>query len=159
MNRTLTARGVLLWMLALFIPVIAVNVYFIVLSVTTFRGEDEQRPYLQGIEYNDTLERRAVQEKLGWNATISASRLPHGKVQIAVALKQANGAPETAVTLHGELRHPADENRDRTLKLREVGGGLYEADLSGVRPGAWDVIVSTAAHDAPFEASRRVWVP
>jgi len=45
------------------------------------------------------------------------------------------------------------------LKLREVEAGLYKAEISGVSPGAWDILVSSAPRDAPFEASRRVWVP
>lgn len=157
MTRELTGRKVLIWLVASFAVVFAVNIYFIVIAVQTFRGEDEQKPYLQGVEYNQTLARRAEQEKLGWKASIGAQRLASGAVRVAVTLKQPNGAPETKQNLTGELRHPADETRDRALRLHEAGPGEYVAEIPGVSAGAWDVIV--AAQQSPFEASRRLWVP
>jgi nitrogen fixation protein FixH len=159
MNKTLTGRGVLLWLAAFFGIIIATNAYYITIAVKSFSGEDEQKPYLQGVEYNDTLSRRAEQRKLGWHATMEASRLPSGKVRIAVHLVQANGTPEAQPRLTGELRHPSNEYRDRRLDLKQTAAGLYQADLANVSPGSWDVLVSSGAEDAPFEAVRRVWVP
>ena len=158
MNRPLTGRGVLLWLTAFFGLIIAVNVVFITLSVDTFRGEDEQKPYLQGVEFNRTLARRAEQTREGWHATIAAARIPSGAVRIQVALRRPDGAPQTGLTLNGELRHPMDETRDLPLTLKETQAGLYSADLRGVRPGSWDVLVHTAPGNSPFEASRRLWL-
>ena len=126
--------------------------------MATFRGEDEQKPYLQGIEFSRTLERRAQQERQGWSATIDAERLVSGAVRVAVTLKQKDGVPKSHATLIGALRHPADETRDRPLKLVEMGNGEYRAELSGVSPGAWDVVITTPGNATPFEVSRRVWV-
>lgn len=159
MNRTLTGRDVLLCLVAFFGLIFATNAYFITVAVKTFSGEDEQKPYLQGVEYNDTLARRAEQRKLGWRATISAMRLPSGRVHFAVQLAHADGSPATRQILGGELRHPADENRDRPLDLKESAPGLYQVDLAGVGAGSWDVIVNASAKAVPFEAVRRVWVP
>jgi len=160
MGRELTGRNVLFLLIASFAVVFAVNIYFIVISVKTFSGEDEQEPYLQGVEYNQTLLRRTEQKKFGWNASIGATRLPSGMVRVAVTLKRADGSPETNVSLTGELRHPTDETRDQSLRLHEASSGEYVAELSGVKAGAWDVIVTTPARQStPFEASRRLWVP
>lgn len=155
----LTGRDVLLWLIAFFGLVIAVNAYFITISVTTFRGEDEQKPYLQGIEYNRTLARHAEQAKLDWNASMSATRLASGVVRVAIAVADAQGRPQMQLKLFGELRHPSDETRDHTIVLRESGKGRYIADIKGVAPGAWDVIVQNASRTEPFEAVRRMWVP
>ena len=113
MIRELTGRKVLLWLTGFFAFVMAVNTLFIVISLKTFRGEDEQKPYLQGVEYNRTLALRAEQSKIGWRASIGATRRPSGELQISVSLNGANGAPEPHTALRGELRHPADENKDR----------------------------------------------
>ena len=158
MKGKLTGRGILLWLAGFFGVIIAVNVVFIWTSIATYRGEDEQKPYLQGIEYNQTLERRAEQARLGWTSHIAAQRLPSGVVQVTVLLKDASGVPQSVSSLRGELRHPADENRDRPLQLIERGKGEYQAQLSGVGAGAWDVMISTPAKDIPFEASERLWV-
>ncbi|HEY1878254.1 MAG TPA: FixH family protein, partial [Rhizomicrobium sp.] len=66
MTGRLTGRGVLIWLFGFFAVIFAMNIYFIMVSSRTFRGEDEQKPYLQGVEFNQTLARRAEQESLGW---------------------------------------------------------------------------------------------
>jgi nitrogen fixation protein FixH len=159
MIRPLTGRGVLVWLIGFFVVVFAVNAVYIAISIDTFRGEDEQKPYLQGIEYNRTLERRAEQARLGWTADVRAVRVAGGHVNVVVDLKGRTGRPETDAKLAGELRHPADENRDRTLKLTEVAPGRYLADAGPVQSGFWDVLVNGGAKDAPFETSTRLWVP
>jgi nitrogen fixation protein FixH len=55
------------------------------------------------------------------------------------------------------LRHPADENQDHPLRFREVAPGRYEAQVTNVRDGVWDVLVFN--NDAmPFRANRRLWL-
>jgi len=154
--RVLTGRGVLIWLTGFFGLIIATNAVFITEAVKTFRGEDEQKPYLQGVEYNRTLVHRAEQARLGWRASIDAKRLPAGQVAILVELRKPNGVPETGARLTGELRHPADENRDRSLNFSQVASGLYEAKVQAA-PGNWDVLVSNS-EGAPFQATRRLWL-
>ncbi len=156
MTRTLTGRGVLLWLTGFFGLIFATNAAFITVAVKTFRGEDEQLPYLQGVEYNDTLAHRALQKKLGWQATISAVRHPDGSVRVGVSLRQPNGKAPPAERISGELRHPSDENRDQVLRLVSEGGGAYHADLPNVSRGIWDVVLKSDKGNAPFEAVRRV---
>src|SRR5579872_6722158 len=103
MNRQLTGRHVLIWFVAFFGVIFATNAYFITVAVQSFRGEDEAKPYLQGIEYNDTLMRRARQRMLGWNASISAARLRSGVVEVSVGLHDAHGAPESVTRMSGLL--------------------------------------------------------
>ena len=156
MTRELTGRGVLVWLIGFFGLIIATNTLFVTEAVKTFRGEDEQTPYLQGVEYNRTLMRRAEQARLGWHASIEARRLPQGEAEILVRLRHADGAPETQARLTGELRHPADENRDQPLGFQQVSSGLYAAKVRA-RPGSWDVLVSNA-QGLPFQAVRRLWL-
>jgi nitrogen fixation protein FixH len=150
MSKTLTGRGVSLWLASFFGLIFVTNAIFITAAVKTFRGEDEQLPYLQGVVYNQTLERRAKQARLGWQASISARRE-------VIELHRRDGRPETRAAMTGELRHPANENLDRPLEFSEVSAGVYQAELTGVAPGNWDVLVSNNGPD-PFQASRRLWL-
>lgn len=159
MTGKLTGREVLIYLIAFFGLIIAVNVYFAVVAVKTFRGEDDLKPYQEGVEYNQTLARRAEQEKLGWKARFDVARVDAGKVHFTLTLNKADGTPLSVAALAGEFRHPADENRDRALKLVEVRPGDYEADVNGITAGAWDVVVHTQGKSAPFEATRRMFVP
>jgi nitrogen fixation protein FixH len=154
----LSGWGVLIWLTGFFAVVIATNVCFIILSVKTFSGEDEAHPYLQGIEYNETLARRAEQARLGWHAEISSRRMAAGELQITARITGPGGGPENDVPLTGELRHLADAGRDRPLVFRESGPGTYVATLEGVKQGGWDVLLNNSGTH-PFEASRRIWAP
>ncbi len=155
-THVLTGRGVLLWFVGFFGIIFATNAYFITVAVKTFRGEDEQLPYLQGVEYNDTLAHRALQRKLGWQAMVSVTRRSDGAVRVNVQLRQPDGKAPATEHFSGELRHPSDENRDQPLHLVSDGNGAYHADLPKVSPGGWDVVLKSGKGDAPFEAVRRI---
>ena len=137
--------------------VLAVNIFFVVKAVATFPGEDVQRPYLQGLDFNHELARRAEQARLGWQATIAGALDKSGRAHIVVTLVGRDGAPVQKLALRGELRHPADENKDQQVSFKE-DGGRYAADIAHVTPGAWDVLVSSSDSHAPFEARRRLWL-
>jgi nitrogen fixation protein FixH len=159
MKRELSGRGVLIWLLAFFGVILAVNVYFMGVAIRTFRGEDDLKPYQEGIDYNQTLARRAAQARLGWEASIDAVRTGPHTARLDVLLRGPDGSPVSHVGLAAEFRHPSDENRDRSTALREIGAGDYEGDLGSMTAGAWDVIVKTSDPHVPFEATRRVWLP
>jgi nitrogen fixation protein FixH len=158
MNQTLTGRHVLLWLTAFFGVVIATNIVFITAAVETLRGEDQEKPYLQGISFNRTLAERAEQAGLGWQASLAARRLPSGQVVIDLHVHAPDHLPERGLKLAGTLRHPVDEHLDRNFTFREVMPGLYQGSVDGVKSGHWDVMARTET-GAPFEASRRLWVP
>lgn len=159
MTRTWTGYHILVTLAATFGVVLAVNVFFVVKAYSTFSGEDEQKPYMQGIAYNETLERHALQARLGWKALVGATRAGQSDVRIAVSLSDRVGAPINSVSLTALLKHPSDQSRDREVKLRLVSAGLYAADVRGVSPGLWDLVVSAMnAPTTPFEAARRVWI-
>lgn len=157
MTFPLTGRGVLLWLGGFFAIIFATNAYFITLSIKTFRGEDEQLPYLQGINYNHMLVERAEQKALGWKAAVTIIRLPSGSAHLQVAIRDAGGRPMDGLALKGELRHPADENRDRSLEMKSVAPGVYQADIDRIAPGAWDAVLRTES-GAPFEVVQRLWL-
>ena len=159
MTGTLSGRGVLVWLLGFFGIIIAVNVWFIMASVRTFSGEDEQKPYLQGVEYNQTLARRAIQQTLNWHATVTPRRLSDEAVRISLLVRRADGTPIPGLSLHGELRHPSDEGRDRSVLLQETMPGRYEATVKGIGRGAWDFAAQTTPNQPPFEMTRRLWMP
>jgi nitrogen fixation protein FixH len=158
MMRKLTGRAVLLLLAGFFGVIFATNAIFITAAVRTFRGEDEAKPYLQGVEYNHTLARRVEQARLGWRASIGDQRLASGAVLLTIDVSQPDGKAPKGLSLTGELRHPADEHRDRTLHFAETAPGHFEAQLRDVTPGRWEMVVSNSRTE-PFRTERRLWVP
>jgi len=160
MTKTLSARNMVVLLVIFFGIIIGVNGVFMVEAVKTFRGEDVQEPYLQGIAYNKTLEQRERQAALGWSAAVSAVRDRSGRVELAIIMRDRNGNPLEHLALSSQLRHPVDAARDKLVALAELPSGVYAGSVDGVEPGAWDVEVRLASRDAiPFEAERRVWLP
>ena len=67
---TFTGWHFLACMVAFFGVDIAINVGFIVRAVQTFPGEVADDPYEAGVAYDHILAREAVEQKLGWRATV-----------------------------------------------------------------------------------------
>jgi len=127
---------VLAAMLAFFGAIIAVNVAFAVIAIQSFPGEDVRRSYLQGVQYNETLEQRRVQAALGWRAA-TALREREGEAVLEVTLKQRDGEPISAASINGEMQWPTTASFDRELTFTSLGGGRYEARLGALEPGRW----------------------
>jgi nitrogen fixation protein FixH len=157
MTFQLNGKRVALILAGFFGIIFATNAFFITAAVRTFRGEDEQLPYLQGVEYNHTLARRAAQAQLGWSAEIRADRLSSGRLRLEAMVRGPDGRARDGLGLTGLLRHPSDENRDRVVVFHPVSAGRYEASLDSIAPGAWDVRISNQG-PVPFQAGRRLWV-
>jgi nitrogen fixation protein FixH len=159
MTRTWNGYHVLTGLLGIFALVLSVNIFFVVKAYTTFSGEDEQKPYLQGVQYNSALERRALQARLGWKATLKAMRSGTTGVRVGIAMSDRRGIPVSGLLLVAMFKHLADADKDRAMKLHPVAPGVYEGTVDEVSSGAWDVVVSvTNAPQTPFEATRRVWI-
>ncbi len=158
MRGELTGRHVLMMLIAFFGIIIAVNVDFIIKAETTFRGEDEHNPYLQGLDYNETLAKRAAQSELGWQALVTAARGQGRAADIRIDIQQKDGTAPRGLTLEGRLRHPSDANLDQTLIFRDAGEGHFTATLANVTGGLWNVEVHSTS-EQPFEADRRIWLP
>lgn len=136
---------VLAMIVGFFAVTIGVNVYFITQAVGTHPGEDVRRSYTQGLDYNDTLDRRAEQADLGWRARVNAV-----DGRMIVAVEDAAGAPVRGLQLDALLRHRTNTREDCPLVFTEGEGGIYRAPIECAGPGPCRL---TARHEGepPFE--------
>jgi nitrogen fixation protein FixH len=151
MIKEIKGRHVLIALIVFFGVIIAVDAFFVTTALRTFRGEDEPRSYVQGINYNDVLERRAAQAELGWTATSAVTA-----EGVELRIRNAEGAPVSGLVLDARLRHPADSSLDLPLSLAETGRGLYTQAFD-VPAGRWTLVVSTP-EGPPFELEQDVWL-
>ncbi|MBI1329703.1 MAG: ferredoxin [Alphaproteobacteria bacterium] len=154
---TWTGRKTLVTLLASFGVVFAVNGYFVTEALKTFSGGEDQHPYLQGLEFNQTLARHAEQAGLGWRASLDVVRAPTGAAEVVVSVADRAGRPLSGLKLTGELRHPTNSARDHALTFADEGSGRYVAETKGLTSGAWEAHIASASGD-PFEATRRLWL-
>lgn len=140
MSAPMRIRGwhVLAAMLGFFGVVIAINIAFAVAAVRTFPGEDVTHPYIQGLNYNETVAERRVQEHLGWAATAALSRTAGGAI-LEVDLRTRDRQPLLGAHIDGALRWPTDAARDRAILFQEVGNGRYRARIERLSEGRWQL--------------------
>ncbi|WP_375206403.1 FixH family protein [Hyphococcus sp.] len=134
----LTGRHVLIMVLAFFGVMIAANVIFIRAAVESFPGVAEDKSYLEGLKYNDTLAERAAQAELGWTAEVAEVARDGEKGRIVVRLAKDETAL-SSLAVDGVLKRPASADADQPLAFKALGEGLYEADVVVFAPGAWDM--------------------
>ncbi|MBI1340856.1 hypothetical protein GC169_11715 [bacterium] len=149
-------RGVhvLAMMGGFFSVVIATDIVFIFHAVSSFPGEVTPRSYVQGIEFNSELERKAKQDELGWTVGIGLSQ---SEDALVVDLKDAAGVPLNGQEVRAAVRSPGLPSADFELGLDPLGEGLYSGALGDVR-GRLDVSVEirSSGQDLMFEAHRRL---
>jgi len=144
---------VLVMILIFFGITIGVNTLFITLALRSHPGEDVPRSYMQGLEYNDTLERRRIQAELGWTARFNLVN-----DELVLEVLDAESAPVTALVLSGLMTHPTDTTHDCPLVFDEAESGQYRAPVTCGFAGDWRVKVR---HDGeiPFEVEYDLWLP
>lgn len=142
---------VLTMLICFFGVIFTVNAVFLTSALRTHRGEDEPRSYIQGINYNDVLDRRAEQAELGWQAVSDVT-----SSGVRLTIQDANGTAISGLVMDARLRHPADSNRDIELDLQEAGAGVYLASAD-IPDGRWQLIISTP-EGPPFELEQDIWL-
>lgn len=152
----------LLWFLGFFGFMFIVNGIFLWTAIKTFPGEDVEKSYAAGLDYNAALARRSLQASKGWAAEIGLEGTSeNGRIHIRLLTKDAQPLSASSVTTF--LRHPADRALDLPLELHAIGAGEYAADITGIQPGIWTVRLSADVdaqyEGADFEAERELLIP
>lgn len=150
-------RGIhVFWCVAAFFGLmIAVQAIFVVQAVRTFPGEEEQHSYVQGIDYNRTLERRDTQRHLGWTAQAGIE----ADSTLVVRLDDASARPVEALKVTARTRHPGEA--ENAIKLTERRAGEYAAPLAAP-PGRLKVVIEARRRedaDVLFEADKLLEIP
>lgn len=138
----LTGKHVLAILLAYFGTVIAVNMYMATAAVRTFSGVEAEKPYQEGLKYDNEIASAREQAKRGW--TVDASVRPReGGAVIDVTQKDAAGLVTPGLAFKAVFMHPADRRRDVKVDLAKVDAGHYSAPVA-VAPGRWDVLIEAS---------------
>ena len=151
--RPVTGYTVLAWMVGFFAVIFAANGVFIYLAAGCFPGLEVSSAYKAGQEYNGEIAAAAAQSARGWNVSASAHRAGDGAA-LSVVLADSAGAPETHLAVSARLEHPTDTHHDREATLVETAPGTYTADVAGVAPGRWWLVIDAVADGQRLFRSR-----
>lgn len=152
-------RGVhVFWSIAAFFAVmIAIEAFFVTRAIATFPGEDEHNSYVQGLDFNRTLERREIQRQLGWKAQAGIEAGP----TLVVRVEEASSRPISDLSVTARIRRAAHGRDEQSVELREGKPGEYSASL-GALDGRLEVRLEArreAAGNVVFEAVKTLVVP
>lgn len=126
-KKELTGWHVLACLLVFFGVTVAVNIYFTVVAVRSFRGEDVPRSYRQGLEYNQTLDARETQTQMGWRVRVNVT---DNDTNLLVRVENKDGVVPAGVSVIGRMRHRTDTDLDAIVDFVPRGQGIFAADVS-----------------------------
>jgi nitrogen fixation protein FixH len=137
-GRELTGFKVMMWLLAFFGAVGAINVVLVHYALSTFGGVEVANGYATGLRYQDRIDAAAEQKARGWQVTTDLVRIGGGGAEFQLRPVDARGHALTALEVGATLRHPADRRLDQALIFVETAPGLYVATQTAPS-GLWDL--------------------
>ena len=146
---------VLIIFLCFFGVMFAVNGVFLYHAITSFPGEDVKKSYVQGLNYNDTLEARKAQRELGWTALAGYER-----GELIFQLEDAAGVSIYEHDVEAEVRRAATMNEDQVIMLARSASGDFRSVMN-LEPGQWSIrfkVRSTEDGRLLFEARKNITV-
>jgi nitrogen fixation protein FixH len=151
--RILTGRAVLLWLVAFFGIVFAVNGVLVRAAISTFGGVETLSSYRAGLQFEQEVGLVQRQDALHWQVTGKLARDSAGVAVLDVTARDAQGAPLSGLTADARLAHPADDRLDRVIAVRSVAGGVFHG-AAEAQPGQWELIVDLYRGDQRVFRSR-----
>jgi len=148
--REFTGKHMLAIMVAFFGVIIAVNIGMATLASKTWTGLVVKNSYVASQDFNDHLEASRIQEKLGWQSTLSYE---NGALEFA--LMDKNDKPVNMDLVMVELGRPAFEQQDQKIELVKIGDGKYRGEVV-LAPGPWAFSVRANKGDQPYRLDIRL---
>ncbi len=157
--QTLSGRHVLFALLAFFGVIFAANSAFVYLAVSSFPGEHEEKSYLQGLHYNERLDRRAEQNALGWSASIVRAELQDDVLIIEMVFTDGDGRALSDLEIKGTLSRSVDDESDTSLTFAPLGNGRYRAEAVNASFGLWRFFaLARSKSESVFELDTKIVV-
>jgi nitrogen fixation protein FixH len=151
--RILTGRHVLLWLVAFFGIVFAVNGVLVQAAISTFGGVETLSSYKAGLQFEQELGLVQRQDALHWQVSGMLTRDGAGEAVLDVTARDAQGAPLAGLTADARLAHPADDRLDHVIAVRSVAEGVFHG-AAAAQPGQWELIVDLYRGDQRVFRSR-----
>ncbi len=138
MARPLTARHVLIILLAFFGAVFLANGALIWFATVRYDGVEETGAYRHGRDYNREIAAARAQAALGWRLELadSAGARPTER-RLVVSLQDRDGAPLAGLRVIARFHSRVKAEEDRETVLAPLGDGRYGGTIRLPRPGNW----------------------
>ena len=141
--RELTGRTVLLYLVAFFAVVAAVNAVMMTAAVTTFSGVETANSYQAGVSFAREEAAAEAQESRHWRVNSSLRPQTNGLTQVELSAQDRAGQPLAGLEAAVSLIHPNDRRRDRPVSMQANAPGHFSGVVAP-SPGQWDLVIELA---------------
>jgi nitrogen fixation protein FixH len=138
--RILTGRAVLIWLLAFFGVVFAINAVLVHAAISTFGGVETLSSYKAGLQFEQEANLAQRQDARHWQVGGTLTRDRTGLTVLDVTARDAQGAPLRGLTADARLAHPADDRLDHAIEIGAVGDGVFYG-ATAAQAGQWELII------------------
>jgi nitrogen fixation protein FixH len=141
------------YMIAAMLVVIAVNVRFIWIAVSTFPGAASSDDFDTSNRYDAILRAVDAQNKLGWTVAATAQ-----DVAAALDLAGPDHKPLTGATISSQAERPLGTDPAIALTFKETAPGHYVAAPALPMHGQWDLKLRIDQGNHTVRVTRRIVV-
>ncbi len=140
--------------IAFFAVIIVVNVVYIYLAKTTWRGVATEDSYQKGLNYNDTLKQEEKQKELGWSVDTKINQMGKNKASILVVVldKDSDNIRDAKVNIF--FRNPARAEQDFIATTEEFDNA-YRFNINFPQSGQWDAVFEIIRGDDKLYVAKR----
>jgi len=149
----LTGPIVLLYLVAFFGTIAAVNATMIYFALSTFRGETEAQPYEHGLAYDKDIVAAREQDTLEWRVSAHVTHAGAGQDLLDMTFRDAQDHGVTGLAVAAALEFATDKRRDRQISLQEVEPGHYRGTFA-TASGLFDLAIEADRDGRPMFRSR-----
>lgn len=136
----LTGHMVLLWLVAFFVAVFAVNAVLVRAAISTFGGVETTSSYKAGQQFEREVATAERQAALHWKVAGTLLRDAAGEAVLNLSARDADGGPLSGLTAKALLAHPTDQRLDHVIALEPTGAGEFRG-RTPASSGQWELIV------------------
>jgi nitrogen fixation protein FixH len=153
--RPLTGRIVLLWLVAFFGVVFAVNGVMVHEALSTLSGVDTDSAYQAGRMYEHEVAMAKAQDARQWRVEAKVTPSPDG-ARIDVTARDAAGLPLRGLDASAALERPTDRRLDRDVAVAEDAPGRFHGSVDAER-GQWDLVIELSRQgEQLFRSKNRI---
>lgn len=134
------------------------NAALAIFAFDSWTGLTDSDPYRSGLAHNETLDRRAAQNELGWRVA-AAFRAEQGRRgTLAVRVTGPDGGPLTGARVEAQIIRPLRRGLGFSLPMQPAGDGRFEAPVTFPADGIWDVEYRVVRGENELVAHQRIQV-
>jgi nitrogen fixation protein FixH len=155
-RREVTGRIVLIYLVAFFAVVGAVNAIMMAAAVSTFAGLESESAYQSGLAFEREIAAAEKQQALYWQVEAKIERADHGATGIEIAARDDRGGALAGLGAAVTLVHPTDRRLDRNVRMTEGAPGHFNGTTEPA-VGQWDVVIELSRNGVrQFRSRNRV---